>query len=669
MITYQDLTAEQKHFIDLVEAGNNVLTEACIGSGKTTAIQILCQRLPPYCNALYLTYNRLLKYDAKSKIIQRNVRVTNYHGFAFGEMVSKGVFPSAADSIRVYLKDHPPVPPLDILVMDEYQDINSEIAEMLKVIVDANPGIQIVAVGDMAQKISDNTTIDANAFIHELLGDHAVEMEFTTCFRLNARWASELGEAWDKKIVGVNPNMRVDVMSFDEAFRFLCQCEPKDIICIGSNEGQRNEMLNRLETVDPARFNKHTVWSKVTDKQGEATGPTPYSAVFTTMDGCKGMERKYSVVFDWTEGYLDSRLSKPGATYEILRNIMCVAASRGSERIIFVRPQRGRLLTAEVLSQRAPVHHRFENADISTMFDYGYEEHKQAAMSCLQIRELSPAGHVIDVSMTDGLVDLSVCIGSYVEMNYFANTSPDRAIAAWFAAHKNKEYLRPKDGMAGWTVDQKVLFLTRLETGQLRYSSQVRQKLVPDEKWAEIEARLAQILPRTVPSQQECSVQFYTKANRELFAAKGFADVILNNIVYELKFTSGLATEHCLQCAMYVVSRFLEKGILWNVRTGQMLEIRIKDRHAFLANAAKSYTKGSVKQYFNRPSDDMGRFIQFYGKAVADVMELYYNDGLNTAEIRNELRKQGLFLPGSGQDLVRRVQEIQNLLLNPHGSK
>lgn len=40
------LSDEQKEFVDVALAGHNVLVDACIGSGKTTAIQYLCDLLP-----------------------------------------------------------------------------------------------------------------------------------------------------------------------------------------------------------------------------------------------------------------------------------------------------------------------------------------------------------------------------------------------------------------------------------------------------------------------------------------------------------------------------------------------------------------------------------------------------------------------------------------------
>lgn len=67
------LSSEQKLFIKKALQEDNILVDACIGSGKTTAIQQLCNVLPNTKKVLYLTYNRLLKLDAKSKIKKRNV--------------------------------------------------------------------------------------------------------------------------------------------------------------------------------------------------------------------------------------------------------------------------------------------------------------------------------------------------------------------------------------------------------------------------------------------------------------------------------------------------------------------------------------------------------------------------------------------------------------------
>lgn len=52
---------------------------------------------------------------------------------------------------------------------------------MLEYIKLQNPDIQIIAVGDMKQKIYDKTTINVENFIQSFLGNH-IELEFTNWF-------------------------------------------------------------------------------------------------------------------------------------------------------------------------------------------------------------------------------------------------------------------------------------------------------------------------------------------------------------------------------------------------------------------------------------------------------------------------------------------------------
>ena len=104
-INYSD---EQLQFIECAKKGENVLVDACIGSGKTTAIQGLCNELDGK-SILYLTYNKLLKLDAKAKIRNLNVTVQNYHGFAYIELKRKGIKSSIGELIRTYNRIKPKV--------------------------------------------------------------------------------------------------------------------------------------------------------------------------------------------------------------------------------------------------------------------------------------------------------------------------------------------------------------------------------------------------------------------------------------------------------------------------------------------------------------------------------------------------------------------------------
>lgn len=97
------LSDEQREFIELALKGGNILVEACIGSGKTTAIQYLCDLISQDKKILYLTYNKLLKLDAKSKIKNKNVLVTNYHGLAWLFLKQNGLSAGVSDMIQMVI--------------------------------------------------------------------------------------------------------------------------------------------------------------------------------------------------------------------------------------------------------------------------------------------------------------------------------------------------------------------------------------------------------------------------------------------------------------------------------------------------------------------------------------------------------------------------------------
>lgn len=118
-----ELSSEQQLFIEKALQGENILVDACIGSGKTTAIQTLCNELPDTETVLYLTYNRLLKLDAQSKIRRKNVRVTNYHGFASMILKKSNSLVGVPDLIQTVIRKKPFVGKYDVLIIDEYQDI------------------------------------------------------------------------------------------------------------------------------------------------------------------------------------------------------------------------------------------------------------------------------------------------------------------------------------------------------------------------------------------------------------------------------------------------------------------------------------------------------------------------------------------------------------------
>lgn len=592
------LSSEQQLFISTAKEGKNILVDACIGSGKTTAIQRLCDELPSNLKILYLTYNRLLKLDAKEKIKNENATVTNYHGFACSELKKIGIKVAPPEQIQRFNEEKPQIECFDVLVLDEYQDIDQEISEMLEYIKSTNEKMQIIAVGDMEQKIYDRTILNVSEFIECFLGD-PIRLSFTKCFRLSADWAAKLGRIWQKPIVGVNSNCKVEEMTIEEVENFLSEQSPKDILCLGANKGYRSVILNHLEKKYPEKFNKSTVYASISDKDSVgATNPTPEAAIFTTFDSSKGLERRICVVCDYTKNYWDRRIAPLGQKYEILRNVFCVAASRGKERIIFVKSEEA-MLSEKTLSTPTERGSTFINVAISEMFDFKYKEDIEECYSLLDISSLTKPGELseIKISNRDGLIDLSPCIGKYQEAVFFKKYNIDTEIEQWIRLHKNikkQDFDEIKRQMRTISVDEKILFLTALESDLNRYYTQVKIPFVNEDEKKKIIERLSGVFTVDEEVQTRCNIEIFNEQNgTTLFSAVGFTDVIKDDTVYELKFVSGgLSHEHFLQCASYVVALELEKGILWNVKNNACYEIRIPDREKYLSTVAKTVTKG-----------------------------------------------------------------------------
>lgn len=582
------LTSEQKQFIDVALSGKNVLVDACIGSGKTTAIQHLCNVIPDNKHVLYLTYNKLLKLDAIKKITNKNVHVQNYHGYACERLLERGISVAQADLLREFNRRKMILPPVDILIVDEYQDIDSMSARMLQYIKQYYPGIQIIMVGDMQQKIYDYSTLDVWDFVKSFLGDH-IDLRFTTCFRLSKEWAENLGKVWGKTIHGANENCKVYRMTVDETAEYLKQQEPKDILCLGPYRSKNNIgiLLNELEDSLPEKFNKNTVYASIRDEDANVQ-PNDNCAIFTTYDSSKGLEKKICVLMDWTEEYWTMR-SRRQHSYEILRNIFCVAASRGKETIIVVDHGTAELSwkTLGTKFEQKKQEKRFEP---SKMFEFAKQEYIDGCYSCLSVESLNTKkGRTeIQINRTDGLIDISPCIGIYQEAMYFDNYNIDTTIDQYC-----KENKTPRLISNDASLFEKILYMTSLDTNQDRYRKQVKaDSIVTKEQWNQISSRLNERLTRTENAQVPCNITCNGVGN-----IVGFADVVRDDTVYELKFTSALSRAYFLQCALYMIGLNKPKGILWNIRTNEIYEIKIRDKKEFLDTVVTIMSDGYCRSY------------------------------------------------------------------------
>lgn len=580
------LSEEQANFVKEAKSGKNILVDACIGSGKTTAIQVLCNELKGK-KILYLTYNRLLKIDAQSKIVNNYTNVNNYHGFAYSVLARNRVRCGIGEIIQNFNKFKYPLPEkYDVLIIDEYQDIEQELADMLEYIKSTNHNMQIIAVGDMEQKIYDKTDLDVPSFMQEFLGEH-IRLNFTQCFRINASLAERLGNIWQKPIKGVNPNCKVETMTINEVVCYLAKQPLSDILCLGARTGGMSKVLNILEKNYANKFNKGTVYASISDEDRTNSQPSAQNAIFTTFDSSKGLERPICCVFDFTEDYWDIRAEQSMQKYEILRNIFCVAASRGKEHIIFVEDKREPLsdITLSTPFTTLLSTHPFY---VSDMFSFKYVEDVKKCYELIKTNKVKMMDKtVIKVMSHDELIDLSPVLGIYQEAMFFKNYDIDDEIKT---AEEKNESRYPIWLPKYPTLQQKVLYLVAYETYYDRYLRQVKLPFITEEEEDRIKGRLYDVFNDDEVVQRDCSFDFNARGVK--YNIKGRCDVLKDDVVYELKFVSELTYDHYLQCAMYMIMMGLKKGVIWNTRNNEMYEIRIPDRYMFVKQVIKTITKG-----------------------------------------------------------------------------
>lgn len=588
-MNYDKLSDEQKLFIKYGTEGHNILVEACIGSGKTTAIQALCNEIRGR-NILYLTYNKLLKLDAKARIINGRTTVTNYHGFAWMELQKAHIHAGISELIQVYNRSDLKAGNYDVLILDEYQDIDQEISEMLMHIKEQRPGIQIIAVGDMCQKIYDKTSLDVAAFMKDFLGNY-IPMEFTRCFRIGSEHAAMLGRVWEKTIVGVNKNFKIDMVPDYRAQIIAANTEPKDLLVLGSRGKAATKLQNYLEKNYPEKYNKHTLWSKITDNDGGTTNPGPDCAIFTTYDGCKGMERKVCILYDWSIKYWMTRAEKPDVRYDILRNIFCVAASRGKNRLVIV--DTGDPIDEDILCEPFLTRRQYADMPVSSMFDFKHMEDIEAAYKMLDVTVLDRPGEEIPIPTSDALIDLSPCVGHYQEAMYFENYSIDSDIEKALSLPANSHLRRAYDK---YDLSRKLLYLAALDTGQNRYMNQVKSLRVTPELEQKVCDRLSKYLKKDETVQIDSQIRYMTQDGEMLFNVNGRSDVSRDKEIWELKFVTELSHVHALQLAMYLVGENKETGYLWNVRTGERREIHVPNKEMFLDAVGRAVTKGRYRR-------------------------------------------------------------------------
>lgn len=272
------------------------------------------------------------------------------------------------------------------------------------------------------------------------------------------------------------------------------------------------------------------------------------------------------------------------------------------------------------------------------MFDFKYKESVESCYNLIRTKKIEVDDtDKIEVKRADELIDLSPCIGIMQEASFFEKYNIDEEIER---AKTLRSELPKVSVSKNATISEKILYLTAINTGYARYTTQVEAPFMEQSEIETICNRLSTVFSRSEVDiqvdgaislkdsfeQEELSKRSADRNKKELedimkelgfkknkiktiiddnidlletedrtvLNIVGRADVVKDNVVYELKFKEDLRHEDYLQLAAYLILLRKKKGILWNVCTNMMMEVTIPDEDAFIKQMIKTITKGAV---------------------------------------------------------------------------
>lgn len=588
------LTNEQQAIVEAAERGTSILCDACWGSGKTTVLQEVNKVLKiKGKNILYLTYNKQLKEDARAKFDNNTGRnIHNYDAWARQLLTINHIEVRSANGAyaKELVKHKDIIPSYDIVLIDEYQDISKEHAELIEELYNKNNNIQFIVVGDCDQKISKQADINHVEFFKKLLAklpNGYEQHNLTISFRLNNKLAKVLSQIYDKPITGTNNDLDIKFLTTEQAIEVLGTKDPKNVLilgCAGTNGAPSNAkyIQNKIEAVYPDIYNKKTLYSCTAEEEGyDRCSTWSEVGLDITYDKCKGLERDTVILGDFTEDYFSSRVNH--APFAIIKNLFCVALTRAKKNLIVITDSFDRysekycgqqLLKPKALQRPGDYSSSSEKLDkitVGALFDYKPSHLVNKCLDYIKITSEQKPGKIINIKNTDDLIDLSMCIGKFMEYTYFKKMNIDKELELVSAMRRQEIKSWPSYARS---LESKIKYISAVNFSQDRYKN-AKLDISTENKKAIITRLNKEFTQNFEDIQKRISIEFNN--GTELI---GISDCIKNNIVYELKFTSQITDKAILQCATYMLALGLP-GIVWNIRTDEKIRLEITNKKAF----------------------------------------------------------------------------------------
>lgn len=347
---------EQQIIINHLKLGDNVIVDACAGSGKSTTILSAAKQMYRK-NLVLITYNSMLREELVNKILlleMKNIEVHTFHSlcktYYFKYDYTDAGIRKTLDQSLTPIK---PLPKMNILVLDEAQDISLLYYHLVvKMSFDYGKPFQILILGDYKQSLyefkgSDTrflTRSDLHWNHHPLLKTKIFHhCTLQTSYRLTKPMANFVNNAMlgEERLISIRDGTQVIYIrrEIHSIKNFVCHRirelirsgeSPGEIFVLAGSTKRHDSLIRQIENTlvevgipcyMPTSIEADKLDPKVIDKK----------VVFTTYHSVKGRQRKYVFVADFNHSYM--KFHGRNLPQDICPNTIYVACTRATHTL------------------------------------------------------------------------------------------------------------------------------------------------------------------------------------------------------------------------------------------------------------------------------------------------------------------------------------------------
>lgn len=601
-------SAEQQHIISLIGTTNVedvIRVRAVAGSGKTTTA-LLIAKAYPFKKILLLTYNRFLSDESAIRgAHMSNITFRTFHSFA-GRFYGRSVYD---DVMLIDCNQAGKIAPLtayDIIIFDEFQDVTRPLFRFIMKVIGAYPSSRFIILGDPRQCIYQyaGATHQYMSLFGQLTGRNVIDAVLSTTYRVPSGIANFINHVLIRnkddvdlvpvkdgpfptyKAAGnVDSGVKYVVRFIDDVIR-KGRYTADDIFILSASAKVKSlcpaaRIANQLSDLG------HLIFMS-SEESSSDMDCIEGKIVISSFHKSKGRERKLVVVFgvdcDYIrcikKDYLNFASSRTEAGRIVTPNEIYVACTRASHELVLVAVN----APAQFIRRRRLLYRTIGDEDeirLHCTIDPTSDPCGSSRTSVTDLIAAMPGEiksmimkHTLDVTYGDG-DDLRImaynstkyknislnskAIQQSGDKSYVEQVADINGVASTLEAAR-QVLLKPEiKSMFGKGLTPNNLLSTAISIQSSLRGHQYRHKQITSEDWLPRDTVIAlgcRISSRLPVDRVEVPIVLldWRCTSRPQYPCDVLSariDMIYGNDIYEIKTTSEITSDHCIQVAVY----------------------------------------------------------------------------------------------------------------------